>query len=83
MEEHSPHAGYAIILLTGDDRGGPKDASIDSYKFRARQNVIMELGWFMKGLGRPNVSIVAEPNVEIPQMCAASSTSTVTMVIGK
>jgi len=33
---------------------------------RARQNVIMELGWFMARLGRKRVVILHQGEVEIP-----------------
>jgi len=58
--------GFAVILLTGDDRGGPKDADVTSLKLRARQNVIMELGFFIAKLGRPKVCALYEAGVELP-----------------
>lgn len=57
---------YAIILLTADDKGGSKDASIEKQKLRARQNVILELGFFLGKLGRENVCALYEDEVEIP-----------------
>ena len=49
LEKHTARVGYAIVLLTPDDVGGQNE---DSLKPRARQNVILELGYFMGSLGR-------------------------------
>jgi predicted nucleotide-binding protein len=57
---------YAIILLTGDDRGGTKDEEYQNQRVRPRQNVILELGYFIGKLGRENVCALYEENVEIP-----------------
>lgn len=56
--------GFAVVLLTGDDIGGSKDASIQQP--RARQNVIFELGYFIGRLGRNRVCALYSPGVEIP-----------------
>ena len=37
--------GFAIIILTADDKGGYK--TDDNLNFRARQNVILEMGYFI------------------------------------
>lgn len=58
--------GFAIVLLTPDDRGGPMSASYDEQKLRARQNVIFELGYFIGRLGRNRVCALYRPDVEIP-----------------
>lgn len=65
FEEHADEAGFAIVLLTADDVGAPKDKT-DELKPRARQNVILELGYFLRGLGRDRVRILYEENVELP-----------------
>src|SRR5262245_1287010 len=64
--EHHSGVGFAVVLLTGDDRGGPADADPDSYEPRARQNVILELGYFVGKLGRRRVAVLYEAGVEIP-----------------
>jgi hypothetical protein len=46
---------FAVVLLTADDRGGLSDTSFESQKKRARQNVILELGFFVGRLGRDHV----------------------------
>ena len=58
--------GYAVVLLTADDRGGLVDTPFDQQKLRARQNVILELGFFIGKLGRERVCALCEENVEIP-----------------
>jgi predicted nucleotide-binding protein len=63
--DHSDVA-FALILLTCDDRGGPASAPSELYSYRARQNVIMELGYFLAQLGRRRVAAIFEDGVEIP-----------------
>ena len=58
--------GFAIVLLTADDRGGTTSCPYDEQKPRARQNVILELGYFLGRLGRNRVCALFEPGVEIP-----------------
>ena len=59
---------YAIVLLSGDDIGHSKDSKPEEAKFRARQNVIFELGYFIGKLGRERVLALHQniPNFEIP-----------------
>lgn len=54
------------MLLTPDDRGGTNDAPYEGQKLRARQNVILELGFFMGSLGRGRVCALYQEGVEIP-----------------
>lgn len=65
IENHSD-VGYAVVLMTGDDRGGKKDTSFKDQKIRARQNVIFELGYFLSKLDRDRVCVLYESGVEIP-----------------
>ncbi len=58
--------GFAVVLLTGDDRGGTKNQEFDSQLLRARQNVIFELGYFIGKIGRNRVCAIYEKGVEIP-----------------
>ena len=51
-------------MFTGDDYGKAKDAT--SENLRARQNVVFEAGYFMGKLGRENVIIVTDKNLELP-----------------
>lgn len=67
LEAHlSPSASsFAIILMTGDDRGRlDEDGEVD--RPRARQNVVLELGFAMGVLGRRRVAILHEDGVELP-----------------
>ena len=65
FEAHADEAGFAIVLLTSDDLGAPKDNK-NELKPRARQNVILELGYFLCSLGRERVRVLHEEGVELP-----------------
>lgn len=58
--------GFAVVLLTPDDRGGPASAVFDEQQFRARQNVILELGYLLGRLGRSRVCALYREGAEIP-----------------
>jgi predicted nucleotide-binding protein len=60
------HAQYAIVLLTPDDRGGLSTVPFENQNARARQNVVMELGYFLAKLGRSRVCVLYQEGVEIP-----------------
>lgn len=67
LEAHlSPSASsFAVILMTGDDLGRlNEDGEVD--RTRARQNVVLELGFAMGVLGRRRVAILHEAGVELP-----------------
>lgn len=55
----------AIALFTQDDIGVAKEEK-GNEKYRARQNVVFEAGYFMGYLGRENVIMITEENLEIP-----------------
>lgn len=55
--------GFAVVLLTPDDEGGPNGGSMQP---RARQNVIAELFYFLGKLGRSNVCTLKKGELEIP-----------------
>ena len=63
--EGSSKVGFAVVLLTPDDVGYPRDKS-DQAAPRARQNVIFELGYFMGKLGRERVAALHKEGVELP-----------------
>ena len=63
--EHHSDVGFAVVLLTPDDMGYPKDTPSE-VKPRARQNVVLELGYFIGILGRSNVCPLLKGDVEIP-----------------
>jgi len=55
---------FAVILLTPDDEG--KKAGTHELKPRSRQNVILELGYFIAHLGTENVFVLKKGNIELP-----------------
>ena len=63
--EDFAHVGFALILLTPDDEGRLRDGKGD-FKPRARQNVILELGYFLGKLGRERVCALVKEGVERP-----------------
>jgi len=62
IEAHDD-VGFAVVLLTPDDLGGK---TADSLRLRARQNVLLELGYFISRLGRARVCTFAKGDLEIP-----------------
>jgi len=62
--ESNSNVGFAIILLTDDDEGKLK-TDVD-LKSRARQNVVLELGYFIGKLGRDRVLPLHNEGVELP-----------------
>ncbi len=65
LEKHRASVKYACVLLTPDDEGHKRDCPNDK-KFRARQNVVLELGMFLATLGRKRVAILHKGEVELP-----------------
>ena len=63
FESHS-NVGFAIVLLTDDDLGKAKKD--ENLVLRARQNVILELGYFIGKLGRDRVCPLYTQGVELP-----------------
>jgi predicted nucleotide-binding protein len=63
--ERNSDVDFAVVLLTPDDVGAPA-SSPDELKPRARQNVILELGYFIAKLGRSNVCALLKGDVDIP-----------------
>jgi predicted nucleotide-binding protein len=59
------NVGFAVVLLTPDDVGSEKKEPPD-LKPRARQNVILELGYFIAKLSRKNVCVLHKGSVELP-----------------
>lgn len=55
--------GFAVVLLTPDDEGCVKGGTPAP---RARQNVILELGYFIGRLGRGKVCALKRGDLEIP-----------------
>ncbi len=63
--EDYAEVGFAVVLLTPDDRGGLADAAAE-LRPRARQNVVFELGYFIGRLSRARVCALYAAGVEIP-----------------
>ena len=61
--EENARGDFVVALLTPDDVGGP---SPDKLNPRARQNVILELGYFIAKFGRDRVRALVKGDVEIP-----------------
>lgn len=55
---------YAIVLFSADDIGKLNDSNA-TYKSRTRQNVILELGFFLCLVGRKNIAILHEVGYDI------------------
>lgn len=61
----SHNVGFACVLLTPDDEGNRAGAP-EEKKYRARQNVILELGMVLSRLSRKRVAILYKESVERP-----------------
>lgn len=61
--EANSDVGFAVVLLTPDDTGCAKGGQPEP---RARQNVLLELGYFIGRLGRSRVCALKRGEVAIP-----------------
>ena len=61
--EANSDVGFAVVLLTPDDLGCAKGGQPEP---RARQNVLLELGYFIGRLGRAKVCALKRGDLEIP-----------------
>ena len=57
---------YAVILYTECDVGRDKEMPVESERYRARQNVVFEHGFFIGKLGRDHVFALVKGDVETP-----------------
>jgi predicted nucleotide-binding protein len=57
LEGYTGQVGYAVVLATPDDEGN-RAGRTDEKSFRARQNVVLELGMLLSQLGRQRVAIL-------------------------
>jgi hypothetical protein len=62
VEAHGD-VSFAVVLLTPDDEGSVKGGVLEP---RARQNVLLELGYFIGRLGRDKVCALKRGQLEIP-----------------
>ncbi len=65
FETYSGDVAFAVVLLTPDDQGS-EAIEAPQVRPRARQNVIMELGYFIGKLGRTRVCALHKGSVELP-----------------
>ncbi|MFZ2171799.1 MAG: nucleotide-binding protein [Methylococcaceae bacterium] len=65
FESYASDIAFAVVLLTPDDVGTVA-TSPANLKARARQNVVMELGYFMGRLGRVRVCALHKGGIELP-----------------
>lgn len=63
FETYSGDVAFAVILLTPDDVGGTMPTDLNP---RARQNVVLELGYFIGRLGRSRVCALHKGQTELP-----------------
>ena len=64
LEREASACGYAIVVYTGDDEG--RIVGSNDLDRRARENVVLELGYFVGLLGREKVTILRDPDVTVP-----------------
>lgn len=57
LEKYAAEVKFAVVLATPDDKGY-REGHEDEVAFRARQNVVLELGMMLALLGRKNVAIL-------------------------
>lgn len=66
FELNAVNSDYAIVIMTPDDFGYLANSSSKNKQYRARQNVIFELGFFFAHLNRKNVFVLKKGKIEIP-----------------
>ncbi len=67
LEAYTSEVQFAVVLATPDDMGYRAEHS-DETAYRARQNVVLELGMLLKQLGRKKVAVLLkdQENMERP-----------------
>ena len=63
--EQNSDVAFAVVLMTPDDVGSISTDK-ENLRYRARQNVIFELGYFMGKLGRENVCALLKGDIDRP-----------------
>jgi predicted nucleotide-binding protein len=65
--EHYGEADFAVVLFTPDDVGAERGENVtERLQPRARQNVVLEYGYFAGKLGRSKVCALCKAEVELP-----------------
>ncbi|OIR25044.1 hypothetical protein BGC33_05290 [Bathymodiolus thermophilus thioautotrophic gill symbiont] len=67
LESYAADVQFAVVLATPDDMGHRAEHS-DESTYRARQNVVLELGMLLSQLGRKKVAVLLkdQENMERP-----------------
>jgi predicted nucleotide-binding protein len=65
FEAHAADVQCAVVILTADDIASSK-ADSEKKELRARQNVILEFGFFVGKLGRQRTFALVEKGVTLP-----------------
>lgn len=65
FEAYADDVAFAVVLFTPDDVGYP-NGRVEEAKPRARQNVVLELGFFMSAIGRDRLCVLYKGGVDIP-----------------
>lgn len=65
FEDFAKRAGFAIVIVSPDDLGYPAGTP-EKIRSRARQNVVLELGYFAAKLGREKTIVLVKGDVEMP-----------------
>lgn len=64
FERLASNCVFAFVVMTPDD---PMANELDeNEKYRARQNVIFEMGWFFSFLGRSRTRLLYKGDIELP-----------------
>ncbi|HKS06041.1 MAG TPA: nucleotide-binding protein [Gemmatimonadaceae bacterium] len=61
--DEAAFVSFAVVLMTADDVGARRGENLLP---RARQNVILELGYFLARLGQPRTCALVTPGLEAP-----------------
>jgi predicted nucleotide-binding protein len=64
FERYAGAAVFSVILFTGDDEG--RLVGTDDLRPRPRQNVVLELGFFLGALGRDRIAVLFDEGIELP-----------------
>ena len=64
FEKYATQCDAAIVLMTPDDLVSPSGTGSDVQA--SRQNVMIELGWFMRHVGRSRVVILYQSGTHVP-----------------
>ncbi len=65
FEQNAEPVGFAVVIATPDDVGASGN-QMDKLQPRARQNVVLELGYFVGRLGRDKVCVLKKGGIEMP-----------------